>query len=842
MPTYPRSPGAGFWLLGTGALLAFALSIFDYLWTGNGIHGTPGALLVVISSALMLGAIVFLYVAPLIVSWLRATLMVLILLDIVGTAAAAYFLEADLLLAAVVLSFIGWIWRLARQRPIPAQAANVAAILALGAFSALGAAMLTGGLARAQQSPATSVPAQQTPTTPKTTPTPAETTPSSQPAAPAAAPSASSSTPSQPATESQSAVPAQPSPPSQPTAQTQPPAPAIVGATDYKGWYTFNGNLEDQKYSTASQITPDNVGSLTKAWEVHTGDVSDGSGGKPKSDWSATPLFVNDTVYVSTPFYRIFALAPDTGKVKWTYDTHALLKALTQPDLKTRGVAYWQAAKPQAGVACQKIVYIGTMDAKLHAVDADTGKRCDGFAKDGVLDLNQWNTTNNKWPLSILQPPTVYKDTLFIGWAGKDWADAQAPPGTVFAVNAQTGKLKWTFNALPPAIAKATGTANVWASMSVDPERGILYIPISSPSPNFYGGNRKEKLPLETSVTALDADTGKVIWSRQIVHHDIWDYDTNSPPTLVDIRQDGKTIPALVQTSKMGIIFVLNRLTGAPIYPITERKVPQSDVPGEQSSPTQPYVATPEPTVPDRFPGISAVADIASFGQCSRTFKSLRYDGRYTPPSLQGTLAYPSTAGGVEWGGGAVDPSSGIYVVNSSYVAQIYKLMTRENYDAADKGKKPSANGYYPQTGSPYGFYLTNFVNFLGMPCWKPPYGSLSAYDLNTGKLVWKKPFGEVQKWGFYMPQSWGSVTIGAPLITKSGVIFIGGSMDARVRAIDLKSGKVLWKALVDAPAVANPATYMYKGKQYAVFVAGGNAILKPQASDEIVAYALPTG
>ncbi|CAN5468980.1 glucose/quinate/shikimate family membrane-bound PQQ-dependent dehydrogenase [soil metagenome] len=615
---------------------------------------------------------------------------------------------------------------------------------------------------------------------------------------------------------------------------------ATGGTTHYDGWYTFNGNLENQKFSPADQITPANVGTLKKAWEVHTGDVSNGSGKIPLSDWSATPLFVNDTVYVSTPFYRVFALAPDTGKVKWIYDTQAVLDAVTQPDLKTRGVAYWQAAAPQAGTPCQKIVYIGTMDAKLHAIDADSGKRCGGFAKDGVLDLNQWNTTNNKWPLSILQPPTVYKDTLFIGWAGKDWADSEAPPGTIFAVNAQTGALKWTFNALPAETRSKTGTANVWASMTIDPERGILYLPVSSPSPNFYGGNRKEKLPLATSVTALDTETGKVLWSRQIVHHDIWDYDTNSPPTLVDIKKDGQTIPALIQSSKMGIFFVLNRVTGEPVYPIEERAVPQSDVDGEQSSPTQPYVATPEPTVPDRFPGISTIADIASFGQCTRIYNGLRDEGRYTPPSLQGSLAYPSTAGGVEWGGGAVDPRSGVYIVNSSYVAQIYKLIPRKDYDAIDKGKKPSENGYYPQTGSPYGFYLHNFVNFLGMPCWKPPYGTLSAYDLNNGKLLWKKPFGEVQKWGFYMPKSWGSVTIGGPLITKSGLIFIGGSMDARVRAIDVKSGDVLWRGQVDAPSVANPATYTYKGRQYVVFVAGGNAILKPQASDQVVAYALP--
>ncbi|MBS0248379.1 MAG: pyrroloquinoline quinone-dependent dehydrogenase [Proteobacteria bacterium] len=759
------------WLLAASIAVSLALAIFNYVWHGNGIHGTAGSLLVVISTALMLAAFIATAAWPM-ARWLRNVLIVLIALDIVGTGFAAYMLEAYLVVAAMLVAAVGFVASLIQ--PQQSRTAAAAGIAALG----LTALLVHNPMARAQD----------------------------------AAPQ-----------------------PQQPAAQ-----PAVTGTTHYDGWYTFNGDLENRKYSTAEQITPQNVAKLTKAWEVHTGDMSDGSGKASKSDWSATPLFVNNTVYVSTPFYRIFAIAPDSGKVKWTYDTHAVLKAVTQPDLKTRGVAYWQAARPETGKACDKMVYIGTMDAKLYAVDADSGKPCDGFANKGMLDLNQWNTLNNKWPLSILQPPTVYKDTLFIGWAGKDWADAEAPPGTVFAVDARTGALKWTFNALPEDIRKKTGTANVWTSMSIDPEHGILYLPISSPSPNFYGGNRKENIPAATSVTALNADTGDVIWSRQIVHHDIWDYDTNAAPTLVDIKKDGKTIPALVQTSKMGFIFVLNRLTGEPIYPIEERKVPPSDVAGEQAASTQPYPTGLEPTVPDKFPGISTIADIVSFGQCSRTFDQLRHDGRYTPPSLKGTLAYPSTAGGIEWGGGAVDPTSGVYVVNSSAVAQIYKLMTRQDYDAADKGADPGDNGYYPQAGSPYGFYLTNFVNFLGMPCWKPPYGTMSAYDLNTGKLLWRKPFGVSQKWGFYMPQSWGSVTIGGPLVTKSGLIFIGGSMDARVRAIDLKTGEVLWRALVDAPAVANPATYTYNGKQYVVFVAGGNAILKPQAGDQVVAYALP--
>ena len=261
-------------------------------------------------------------------------------------------------------------------------------------------------------------------------------------------------------------------------------------------WSTFNGDLAANKYATADQITPANVGKLQKAWEVHTGDVSNGKGNKPESDWSATPLFVNNTVYLSTPFYRIFALEPDTGKVKWIYDSKSTLKALTQPDLKTRGVAYWQAANPAVGQPCQKIVYLGTMDAKLHAVDADTGKLCSGFGDKGILNVNQWNTVNAKWPLSLLQPPTVYKNTLFIGWAGKDWHNTAAPPGQVFAVDAQTGKLKWTFSPIPTAQVPNTGTADVWASMSVDEKNGILYLPVSSPSPNYFGGKRKDKILL----------------------------------------------------------------------------------------------------------------------------------------------------------------------------------------------------------------------------------------------------------------------------------------------------------------------------------------------------------
>jgi quinoprotein glucose dehydrogenase len=602
-------------------------------------------------------------------------------------------------------------------------------------------------------------------------------------------------------------------------------------------WLTANGDAGAQKYSPADQISPQNVGRLKRAWTVHTGDVSRGreDGTTYHTAWSATPLFVNDRLYVSTPTAKVFSVQPDTGKVNWIYDPH--------PDLthagivKSRGLAYWRASQPASGQPCQKMLYVGTEDSKLHAIDADTGKPCRAFGKDGTLNINQWNTVNPSLPLLIRQPPAVYGDTLIIGWACEDLAYEKSPPGTVFGVDARTGQLKWTFQIMPDSVRKRIGTANIWAGMSIDSKAGLVYLPVSSPEANFYGGDRKEPIPIATSVTALNANTGELVWSRQLVHHDIWDYDTDSPPTLIDIRKDGKTIPALVQSTKQGFLYVLNRLTGKPIYPMSERTVPASDVPGEKASPTQPWVDTPAPTVSERFPGIFPLADMLSLGYCSRAYAKLRDDGKFTPPSLQGSVAFPGKVGGVEWGGGAVDPATQTYVVNSNNVVQVYKLIPRKQYEAARKAGRKLGS---PQRGAPYAVQTYPFLNPLGMPCWKPPYGTLSSYNLKTGELLWREPFGQVQQWGFYMPESWGSVTLGPPIITASGLIFIGASMDSRARALDLKTGKVLWKAQLAAPAVSSPATYVYKGKQYVVFVAGGNPILMPKLGDELVAFALP--
>ena len=620
------------------------------------------------------------------------------------------------------------------------------------------------------------------------------------------------------------------------------PATPLVpaGAT----WDSFHGQLNAQKYSPLKQITTENVSKLKKIWEFHTGDVSDGKGDTPATVWSATPIFANETIYVGTPFDRLIALDPGTGKEKWHYDTKSPRKALTQPVLKNRGVSYWQAKNPVAGEACQKIVYMGTVDAKLWALDADSGKPCENFANKGVLDIDQWNTVNAKYPLSILQPPTVVGDHLMIGWAGKDWAYAEAPPGTVFTVNAQTGKLEWTFEAIPENVRARTGTANVWTHMSADEANGLVYLPVSSPSPNYWGGNRTESIPLGTSTTALDIKTGKVVWSRQWVHHDVWDYDINSAPTLMDITVNGKQIPALVQATKQGFLFVVNRLTGEDVWPIEERPVPQGDgsVQGEKLAPTQPFPTKPAPLLDQsKKPAIWKLADIVGAGQCSRLWDKLSYDGMYSPPTTkgEGVLTYPDSAGGVQWGGVAFDPQKQIAIVNTSHIVQYIKLYSREDYEKADNGSG-NESGFAPQEGAPYGLRLMVANNWLGMPCWQPPFGEIVAIDMHTGDVKWRRPVGASQQYGFFMPESWGSPTIGGPAVTAGGVIFIGASMDAKVRAYSVDTGEELWADQVEAPAVANPSVYEYKGRQYVAFVAGGNTILKDQVGDQVVVYALP--
>lgn len=624
------------------------------------------------------------------------------------------------------------------------------------------------------------------------------------------------------------------------SASSRTPSPLVP---EEPTWTGFHGQLSAQKYSPLVQINADNVGDLEKVWDYHTGDVSDGSGEHPATVWSATPIYANGLLITGTPFYRVIALDPATGEEVWTFDTQSTLEALTQPALKNRGVSYWEAENPVEGEACQKIVYLGTMDAQLFAIDADDGQPCADFGEDGVLNVNQWNDTEDRWPLSLLQPPTIVGDHVVIGWAGKDWEWETAPPGTVFSVDAQTGELEWTVQLLPDEVRERTGTANVWTHMSADEELGLVYLPVSSPSPNYWGGNRTEEIPLATSTTAVDVETGEVVWSYQYVRHDVWDYDTNAAPTLMDITVDGEEIPALLQSTKMGTLWALNRETGEPIWPVEEIEVPTDhNIEGEELSPTQKVPTKPTPVIDlANRPEAWWIADLLSLGKCSRIFENARYQGVFTPLTTEGsgTLVYPATFGGQQWGGVGFDPENQIAIVNSSRAVQMLKLYEREEYEdqAGDSGNE---TGFYPQTGSPYGFELYVPLNWLGMPCWEPPYGDIRAIDMKTGETLWTRPMGASQKYGFYMPESMGSPTIGGPAVTAGGLIFIGASMDAKVRAYSVETGDELWEDTVMAPSVSNPAVFEHEGKQYVAFTAGGNSIIKDQVGDQLAVYALP--
>jgi quinoprotein glucose dehydrogenase len=622
---------------------------------------------------------------------------------------------------------------------------------------------------------------------------------------------------------------------------------ALLGApalAEQPVWDNFHGDLAATKFSHATTFTPDTVGGLVRAWDVRTGDVSDGSGDLPATVWSATPIYANGLLYLGTPFYRILALDPATGEQVWSYDSQSTLEALTQPALKTRGVAYWESGREGP---CEKRVMIGTMDAHLHAVDADTGQPCAEFGEGGVLNADQWNTVNAVFPFSLLQPPLVVGDTILIGWAGKDWHYTVTPPGNLMAVDARTGQLLWQTRFIPDHMIPVTGTANIWSAMSADPDLGLVYVPTSAPEPNYWGGNRIGEIPHGSAVVAVDIATGEIVWSRQLVYHDIWDYDTPSPPTLIDLEIAGEVVPALVQTTKQAMIWVLDRRTGEPLFPVEERPVPASDAFGEVASPVQPFAEIPPPTLDYRsFPGVWGLADLVGGGQCSRDAETYRWDGMYTPPSERGTFMWPGTAGANNWGAQAVDPRTGIMYVNSSRVVQVLRLIPREDYEGevrdATGGDLEGGNeeGFHPQLDSPFGIQLFEWTNWAGMPCWEPPFGTFAAYNLGTGEKLYEVPFGLSQLGGFYGLRDWGSPTLGGPVATAGGVIFIGGSMDARVRALDAATGEELWSDIVEAPAVANPAVFTHEGVDYVVFVAGGNPILKEQVSDQVVAYRLP--
>lgn len=619
-------------------------------------------------------------------------------------------------------------------------------------------------------------------------------------------------------------------------------------------WPTNGGQTTNTHYSPLKQITVDNVKQLKQAWVFHTGDSSPKTKGILETAFEATPILANNKLYLCTPFNNVIAIDPTSGKEIWRFDSLTNLRITSHGMLKCRGISYWQAENPVKGEACQRRIFAGTMGGKFYSLDADTGRPCENFGDQGVIDFNYKQTNGDKYlhyekngskftiqryTYNFISPSMVYKNLVITGNSSSDNVLSNMPDGIIWAMDAVTGEIKWRFNPIPKELRDKTGAANSWSSMALDKERGIIYVPTASPSPDYYGGFRTQPMPYANALIALKAETGKVLWHFQTVHHNLWDYDLASPPILVDFKRDGKTIPAVVQTAKTGFTFVFNRVTGEPLFPIKEVPVPQSDIPGEKTSPTQPIPELPEHLIPIKVKKAWGMILWDKY-KCQQELDKYDNKGIFTPPSLRGALVYPSYYGGSNWGGGAFDANTNLLIVNTINVLGLVKLLPKKDFWKF-KTENPSYDDVNLQQGAPYAMARKLVSSPFGVPCVAPPWGEIAGINLTTGKIEWQHPIGSVKVFGpFHSFSKWGSPTLGGPIITASNLIFIGSTLDSKLHVFDLKSGKLLWQADLPAPGVATPMTYKINGKQYIVIATGRDAPRGGKISDALVAFALP--
>ena len=616
---------------------------------------------------------------------------------------------------------------------------------------------------------------------------------------------------------------------------------------DLVGWSFYGGDAGGNRYSRASTITAENVSQLEVAWEYRTGDLI----GKPavmrRAASEGTPILVDESLVFCTPFNEVIALDPASGIERWRFDPKVDLEQRPANQFVCRGVAHWSSSE-QEGVCTQRI-FVGTNDARLIAIDAKTGDRCTSFGEAGEVRIDP--EIPLIWPgeFQITSPPVVVSNTVIIGSAVSDNARVAAPAGTVRAFDARTGAEKWDFDPIPRSGAASDdwrgaqppveGHANVWAPMSADHERGLLFLPTSSPSPDFFGGLRPGDNRHANSVVALNAADGSIAWSFQTVHHDVWDYDLPSQPGLYSVWKDGNAHDIVAQATKTGFIFALDRDTGEPFLPIEERSVSATAVAGETLSPTQPFpVATPA-IVP------SALAPGDAFGltwfdrrSCRKRIESAVSEGLFTAPSEQGTVVYPFTGGGANWGGTAFDPTRNLLVVNMSNAAHIITLIPEDRVEAARETFHDQEVS--PQTGAPFGMKRELLMSPIELPCSPPPWGVIAGIDLATGTIVWRHPFGTTEDLSAAPGLPLGTPNFGGPIVTAGGIVFIGAAMDDYLRALDVATGRELWKGRLPAGGQATPMTYEWNGRQYVVIFAGGNARLGTRLGDTLIAFALP--
>ncbi|HSR69767.1 MAG TPA: pyrroloquinoline quinone-dependent dehydrogenase [Acidobacteriota bacterium] len=640
-------------------------------------------------------------------------------------------------------------------------------------------------------------------------------------------------------------------------AEAQSPTAAPAQQDGESTWTHYGADMGGTRFSPAGQITADNVARLEQAWSYGSGDVSRGERGRRKSKFEATPILFEGTLYFSTPFSRVIALDPAGGKERWTFDPKIDLEEGYSESLVTRGVAAWRDPRAERGTACAARIFFASQDARLHALDASTGRPCQDFASGRPLDLKKGVGQVEIGEYEVTSPPTVVGDIVVVGSAQGDNRRVEVEWGTVRAYDLRSGRLRWSFNPVPkrpsdpgweawnPESARRTGAANAWTVFSADPERGLVFVPTGSAAPDFYGGERPGDNRYANSIVALRAEDGSVAWHFQVVHHDLWDYDIAAQPILFDLQREGETVPVVVANTKMGQVFVLHRESGKPVFAVEERPVPQSDVEGEQSWPTQPFSSL--PWLHDPMPDEPEAWGISEEDReyCSRALKELRWKGVFTPPSLQGSLFWPGNVGGVNWGGAAVHPESGIMVTNVNQLAFQVSLVPRDDFERrrrqAEKDRLDLQ--FTAQRGTPYGMSRRPLLSPSRLPCTPPPWGKTVALDLKAGKILWEIPAGYVKALQDHpRARQWGSITLGGPMITARGLVFVSAAQDENLRALDLKTGRELWSHALPGGGQATPMSYIHQGRQYVVIAAGGHGGLGTTLSDQLVAFALPGG
>ncbi|HEV2688543.1 MAG TPA: pyrroloquinoline quinone-dependent dehydrogenase, partial [Bryobacteraceae bacterium] len=562
--------------------------------------------------------------------------------------------------------------------------------------------------------------------------------------------------------------------------------------------------------------------------------------------FEATPILVDGTLYFTTGFNRVIALDPQTGRQRWAFDPKIDLTLDYGDGLINRGVATWLDAARAAGQPCRRRIYEATLDARLVSLDASTGKPCMDFGEYGQVSLRDVPGYRAGW-YHMTSPPAVIDDLIVVGSAIDDNQRAAMPAGVVRAFDARTGALRWSWDPIPNAAGatseRQTGAANAWSVMVVDPQRDLIFIPTGSASPDYFGGLRPGDNKWANSVVALHAKTGALAWGFQLVHHDLWDYDTASPPLLTTLRHGGENVPVVIQGNKAGFLYVLNRDTGKPVFPVEERPVPRSDIPGEAASPTQPFPVAPPPLALQKVSAEDAWGPTPQDREtCHNWIRGLRNDGIFTPPSIQGTLAAPGNLGGMTWSGYAVDPQHSLLVVNTNNLIAKAKLIPRADFWRNEL--RTEDGDYAAQVGAPYGLFRRFLQSPSDLPCVAPPWGVLTAVDMTEGKIRWQIPLGSMQDFGGKQPPvPPGSITLGGPIATAGGLAFIAGTFDPFIRAFDIETGKELWKAELPASGHATPMTYLLgaNGKQYVVIAAGGHPkITEESLGDALVAYSLP--